>query len=346
MLVPLLVALLGLLPAALPQQTVLLNEVLVNPDADGEGEWVELFNNGTTAADLSGWVVSDNRGASSGVDVPCTALLCEGSVLAPGGRQVVVLRAGDGLLNNGADSAVLYNAAGTVVDEVSWTTSAPGDRSLARQPDGGLWAPGWQAPTRGAANADDSSGGGSGGLAAAGAPNVTCAAGTAQLAVASFNIQNLGAAKVGRPAVMAALGAIAARYDIVAVQELSQVDTGAGCATQPSAPVGTAACALLAAANAANTAAAGGAAPRYGLSASVRLGGAGQEQYALLYDAGKLVLERAEVYPDPDALFVREPWVSAALLPSPRESRSRPRPGPGEGSLSCSCSCSLSLSLW
>ena len=130
---------------------------------------------------------------------------------------MVVLRAGDGLLNNGGDAAVLYNAAGATVDEVAWTAAAPGDRSLARQPDGGAWAPGWQAPTRGVANAAAGSGGG-GGFAAAGTPNVTCAAGTERVAVASFNIQNLGAAKVGRPAVMAALGAIAARYDIVAVR--------------------------------------------------------------------------------------------------------------------------------
>ena len=44
---------------------VLLNEVLPNPDAAGEGEWAELYNAGTATADLSGWVVSDNRGAAS-----------------------------------------------------------------------------------------------------------------------------------------------------------------------------------------------------------------------------------------------------------------------------------------
>ena len=292
-------------------------------------------------------------GAANGVDIPA------GSTIAPGGRLVVVLRTGDGLLNNGGDSATLYDAAGVLVDEVVWTTAAPGDRSLAvgetvilltlpspsllkhllkgdggvqqndsladgdrslaRQPDGGRWASGWQTPSRDAHHtptppppppytprpAPAPAVGTTGTIfAAAGAPDVSCAAGTSQLAVATFNIQNIGATKVGRPAVMAALGAIAARYDILAVQELSQITTGAGCATQPSAPVGTAACGLLASANAA----AGRA--RYGLAASPRVGnGGGQEQYALLFDTGKLVLEREAVYPDPDGLFVRDPWA-------------------------------------
>ena len=59
--------------------------------------------------------------------------------------------------------------------------------------------------------------------------------------------------------------------------------------------MGTAACSLLAAANAASSAAAaaaGGAARLYGLSASARLGGSGQEQYALLYDSRKWRLEQ------------------------------------------------------
>ena len=45
--------LLQLLRPASPQ-AVLLNEVLVNPDADGEGEWAELYNSGSFAADLTG----------------------------------------------------------------------------------------------------------------------------------------------------------------------------------------------------------------------------------------------------------------------------------------------------
>lgn len=106
---------------------------------------------------------------------------------------------------------------------------------------------------------------------------------------------------------MAALGAIVARYDVLAVQELSQADTGSQCAIETSAPVGTAACGLLAAANAA---AAGAAIPRqYALSASPRLGSSGQaEQYALLYDASKWTLGQSIAFPDPDGAFVREPW--------------------------------------
>ena len=92
----------------------------------------------------------------------------------------------------------------------------------------------------------------------------SCAAAThAPLRLGSWNIQNFGNAKTGRPAVMAAIGGIAARYDVLSVQELSQVPTNPG-SCSVDGETGTAACSLLGALN-------GAAAPRtFALAASPR----------------------------------------------------------------------------
>eukprot|EP01052_Picozoa_sp_SAG31_P031454 SAG31_NODE_3334_length_4394_cov_2.169034_2_plen_64_part_00 len=49
----------------------------------------------------------------------CTSEQCASSALPPSERQVVVLRAGDGLLNNGGDAARLYNADGELVRPIA-----------------------------------------------------------------------------------------------------------------------------------------------------------------------------------------------------------------------------------
>jgi hypothetical protein len=63
-----------------------------------------------------------------------------GSELAAAGRLVLTLMASDGFLNNGGDAVVLLDANGAMVDEMAWTSAAPGDRTRARMPDGGAWA--------------------------------------------------------------------------------------------------------------------------------------------------------------------------------------------------------------
>ena len=39
-----------------------INEIMNNPSSvqDSEGEWFELFNNGTISHDLNGWIIKDN----------------------------------------------------------------------------------------------------------------------------------------------------------------------------------------------------------------------------------------------------------------------------------------------
>lgn len=290
---------------------VLLNEVLANPDAETAEEWAELYNAGSTQLDLGGWSLSDSNGHGSSGSVTLEV----GTVIAAGGYLVVVLRAGDGLLNNGGDDVELYNANGELVDEVTWSSTAQGDLSLARVPDGDEWSTSWSAPTPGATNGEASSTA-SGGLASslavarpAGAVTSCSTAAYAPLRVGSWNIQNFGNAKAGRPAVMATIGGIAARYDVLSVQELSQVPTAPG-SCSVDGTTGAAACSLLAALNTA-------AAPRtFALAASPRAcsvdsctADSYNEQYMAVWDTAKIELVASAVYPDPDGEYERDPWA-------------------------------------
>ena len=129
---------------------VVLNEVLANPDAEPTEEWAELYNAGSAQVDLGSWSLSDSNGHGSSGSVTLEL----GTTIAAGGYLVVVLRASDGLLNNAGDDVELYNANGELVDEVTWSSTAQGDLSLARVPDGDDWSTSWGVPTPGASNGE------------------------------------------------------------------------------------------------------------------------------------------------------------------------------------------------
>lgn len=114
--------------------------------------------------------------------------------------------------------------------------------------------------------------------------------------IATFNIQNFGPSKAARPDVMAALAAIIQKYDVVAVQEVS--DT-----------TGRAPLALLDRVNAAG--------PEYGLLLSERTGKqsddrTSQEAYAFFYRKTSVALrDTGTIYPDDEHdYFQREPFVA------------------------------------
>lgn len=80
------------------------------------GDWIELYNRGTTAVDLSNFLVKDN-------DDTRTTRLSAGATIAPGGYYVieeVVLGFGLG----SADAARLCDPSGTLVDAYEWTAHA------------------------------------------------------------------------------------------------------------------------------------------------------------------------------------------------------------------------------
>ncbi|MEO5768284.1 MAG: lamin tail domain-containing protein, partial [Polyangia bacterium] len=137
-----------------PQVTI--NEVESNGDA--VGDWTELYNKGTSPADISGWKFKDND------DTHAFYILPAGTVVAPGGFYVMnVAQFTFGL--GAPDSTRLFDAAGTLVDSYSWTTHAAG--TYGRCPDGTGGFPD-MTPTKGTANACGSGGGGAGGSAGAG----------------------------------------------------------------------------------------------------------------------------------------------------------------------------------
>jgi hypothetical protein len=152
---------------------VRINEVESNGGTPGD--WVELLNVGTTTVDLTGWGFRDNDTAHA------IAIIPAGTMLAPGGYVVlneVISGVGEfpfGL--GGADSAILYDASGAVVDQFDWTAHAT--ITYGRCPNAtGAFV---QTPsTKGAAN--DCSGGMGGAGGAAGATGMGGAGGTGGVA--------------------------------------------------------------------------------------------------------------------------------------------------------------------
>ena len=135
-----------------PVAAVFINEVLANePGSDTAGEFVEVVNTGSGAADLSGWTVLDSTGVRH--------TFAAGTSLAAG-RAVVVFGAAAGIpsgltnavasstgtlgLGNSGDTVILRNSGGTQVDAVTYSSSLSSTDgvSMNRSPDGtstGAW---------------------------------------------------------------------------------------------------------------------------------------------------------------------------------------------------------------
>ncbi len=135
---------------------LVLNEFLAGPARDWNGsgsvstrddEWVEVFNAGATAVDLSAFLVTD------GDRVPRIAL---DGTLEPGGRRLVfgsdayTWEKAQGYpayglsLANSSDSVMLWQVIGAdtlLVDSYAYLShEAAADRAVGRRLDGGEWA--------------------------------------------------------------------------------------------------------------------------------------------------------------------------------------------------------------
>jgi len=146
----------------------------------------------------------------------------------------------------------------------------------------------------GAPAIDDAGGqGGTGGEASLGAGGADNAP---TIRIATFNIQNFGPTKLGRPAVMAELAEIVRRHQFVAVQEISDVSQ--------KVPFG-----FLDLINADGAGYEMLLSPRSGQEPDDKTY---QEQYAFYYDASVIeALSRGQLYDDSvQDYFVREPYVA------------------------------------
>jgi len=190
---------------------VVINEILPRP---GSGpEWVELYNCGCQDVDLSGWRLIEGAGMEG---------LWSGSTLAAGAHLIIEFYS---KLNNKGDTVTLYDKAGSVVDSFSYGPSMV-DLSWQRVPDGGPWSDQQREPTKGSnASMTLSS-------TVTTTPKRTSTAllppglpcgGCNGKCFGTWNIQNLGRSKGGRPAMMAVIRRVLARFDVVAIQELSQL---------------------------------------------------------------------------------------------------------------------------
>lgn len=114
------------------ESPVVINEVESN--GDPVADWFELYNTGTTDADISGWTVLDNDDSHTPLVFPA------GTVLKPGafarfyteGDQA--LGGGKGFGLGGSDKVRLFTADGTAVDEAGWSAHAAD--TWGRLPDG------------------------------------------------------------------------------------------------------------------------------------------------------------------------------------------------------------------
>ncbi|MGW4778819.1 lamin tail domain-containing protein [Streptomyces filamentosus] len=136
---------------AAPADDVRVNEVVTTGSVEDS---IELYNKGTSAVDVSGWILKDDDNGSK-------YTIAAGTTLAPGGFRAFDVHGKFGL--GSSDKARLYLPDGsTLVDSHTWTGhSAP---SWSRCPDGtGAFKA--AAVTLGAANSCGGTGGGTGPVA-------------------------------------------------------------------------------------------------------------------------------------------------------------------------------------
>ena len=90
--------------------TILITEIMLNPLAvdDGDGEWFEIYNPGSSAVDLHGWIIRDDGGESHTIDNG-------GPLLIEPGAFRVLGNQGDPAANGGYPADYVYN--GITLDE-------------------------------------------------------------------------------------------------------------------------------------------------------------------------------------------------------------------------------------
>ena len=144
----------GTVPAAVCDpitQNLIINEVLADPgttsgDANNDGivntsqdEFVEMYNNGSSSLDLSGWTMED--GYSERHVFPSGTVIGAGEFLVLFGGGSVDNFNGNGQisstgsigLNNGGDDVIIKNNSGVVVVSLNYTGAS--DQSVCRNPD-------------------------------------------------------------------------------------------------------------------------------------------------------------------------------------------------------------------
>ncbi len=118
-------------PPAKPK--IVINEVMYRPTkaSDELGEWLELYNAGTVSVDLKDWVIRDKAqnlhkiASSVALEPGGYVVLGRNGDFAKNGAYVPDYVYAEFFLANSADSIVLVDSKGAIVDEVSYKVDAP-----------------------------------------------------------------------------------------------------------------------------------------------------------------------------------------------------------------------------
>jgi len=103
---------------------VFISRLIPNPAGkDAEGERITLFNDSTGAVSVSGWSLSDASGK---------AYIIGAHTIESGGEYTLEYAQTKISLNNTGDTLTLKDAAGNIIDSVSYTGSVADDVILAR----------------------------------------------------------------------------------------------------------------------------------------------------------------------------------------------------------------------
>jgi len=129
---------------------VILNEILANePGSNTAGEFVEIVNIGTAAADLSGWTLSDSTATRhtfpSGTSLAAgkaVVVFAGASAIPAGLTNAVAASTGALSLNNSGDTVTLTSNTSTVISSFTYTSTLAGQDgvSMNRNPDAGSTA--------------------------------------------------------------------------------------------------------------------------------------------------------------------------------------------------------------
>ena len=109
---------------------IILSEFIPNPKgSDLEGEWIEIYNQGSKAVDLSNWQLDDKEGGSRAYKIP------EGTIIQA--DQYLFFKRSETkiTLNNTYDSVRLIDSFGNIISQIDYNEPLEG-ASYARDKDG------------------------------------------------------------------------------------------------------------------------------------------------------------------------------------------------------------------
>ena len=116
---------------------IIINEVMADasPSFDNatypDGEWIEVYNQGTVAIDMTGWYLSDAAGNVIEFDQDHLIGYTSNSdsiKINPGHTRIIAINGttSNGVLNNAIEKLRVHWPNGSIGDEVNWTTNEPG----------------------------------------------------------------------------------------------------------------------------------------------------------------------------------------------------------------------------